>query len=64
MIWQVSFLSGIRTKPISLMINQFEAQAQMEYVAVVSLLILAVNLTVKMMIQRLQSRKEVITHAE
>ena len=60
----VSFLAGIRTKPIALMINQFEAQAQMEYAAVVSLLILAVNLAAKTLIQWLQSRKEAAAHAE
>ncbi len=43
----VSFLSNTTNKPIALMINQFEAQAQMEYAAVVSLLILAVNIAVK-----------------
>lgn len=43
----VSFLARSRTKPIALMINQFEAQAQMEYAAVVSLVILLVNLAVK-----------------
>lgn len=43
----VSFLANSRTKPIALMINQFEAQAQMEYAAVVSLAILAVNLAAK-----------------
>ena len=53
----VSFLSGIRTKPVSLMINQFEAQAQMEYAAVVSLLILVVNLIVKAILAWLSSRE-------
>lgn len=43
----VSFLANIKTKPLSLMINQFEAQAQLEYAAVVSLAILAVNLLIK-----------------
>lgn len=45
----VSFLATVMTKPIALMITQFEAQAQMERAAVVSLAILAVNLLVKMM---------------
>lgn len=43
----VSFLATTSTKPISLMINQFEAQMQLECAAVVSLLILGVNLLVK-----------------
>lgn len=60
----VSFLSGTRTKPIALMINQFEAQAQMEYAAVVSLLILAVNLTVKAILGWLANHKKESSHAE
>ncbi len=43
----VSFLANASTKPISLMINQFEAQMQLENAAVVSLLILLVNLALK-----------------
>ena len=43
----VSFLSNTGNKPISLMINQFEAQMQLENAAVVSLVILFVNLVVK-----------------
>ncbi len=43
----VSFLSRTSTKPISLMINQFEAQMQLENAAIVSLVILAVNLLIK-----------------
>lgn len=43
----VSFLANTRNKPIALMINQFEAQSQMECAAVVSLMILVVNLLVK-----------------
>lgn len=48
----VSFLANTANKPIALMINQFEAQAQMESAAVVSLLILAVNLIVKASVER------------
>ncbi len=44
----VSFLATTANKPISLMINQFEAQMQLECAAVVSLLILAVNLLIKL----------------
>lgn len=43
----VSFLSTTSNKPIALMINQFEAQMQIECAAVVSLMILVVNLIVK-----------------
>lgn len=40
----VSFLASPDTKPISLMINQFEAQMQLGNTGIVSLLILAINL--------------------
>lgn len=43
----VSFLANTSNKPVSLMINQFEAQMQLESAAVVSLMILVVNLTIK-----------------
>lgn len=43
----VSFLASTSNKPVSLMINQFEAQMQLEYAAVVSLMILFVNLLIK-----------------
>lgn len=43
----VSFLETSSTKPISLMINQFEAQMQYECAAVVSLIILSVNVLMK-----------------
>ena len=43
----VSFLAGSFNKPVSLMINQFEAQMQLECAAVVSLMILCVNLLIK-----------------
>lgn len=43
----VSFLATTANKPVSLMINQFEAQMQLESAAVVSLMILTVNITVK-----------------
>ncbi len=47
----VSFLFNTNNKPIALMINQFEAQAQMEAAAVVSLLILLVNIGIKVLAQ-------------
>lgn len=43
----VSFLATTANKPVSLMINQFESQMQLECAAVVSLAILTVNLLVK-----------------
>lgn len=52
----VAFLAAARTKPIALMINQFEAQGQMEAAAVVSLMILVVNITVKAMAERKKDR--------
>ena len=55
----VSFLANSRTKPIALMINQFEAQAQMECAAVVSLAILLINLAVKLVLEQRRSPLEV-----
>ena len=52
----VSFLASTDTRPISLMINQFEQQMQYEYAAVVSLAILAVNLILKAVIAVLKKR--------
>lgn len=46
----VSFLASVSTKPLSLMINQFEAQMQYECAAVVSLMILIVNILMKVII--------------
>lgn len=46
----VSFIFTYRTKPISLMIGQFEAQMNLECAAIVSLVILAVNLVMKYVI--------------
>ena len=43
----VAFLATTANKPVSLMINQFEAQMQLECAAVVSLMILTVNLIIK-----------------
>lgn len=43
----VAFLATAKTKPVSLMINQFEAQTLLEAAAFVSLLILLVNLAMK-----------------
>lgn len=53
----VSFLANVRNKPIALMINQFEAQAQMECAAVVSLAILLANLTVKVLLERSSEKR-------
>ena len=43
----VSFLATTANKPVSLMINQFESQMQLECAAVVSLAILGANLLIK-----------------
>jgi iron(III) transport system permease protein len=43
----VSFLSTVRNMPVSLMIQQFEAQLFLEGSAFVSILILGCNLIVK-----------------
>lgn len=52
----VSFLATVRTKPIALMITQFEGQMQLECAAFVSLLILAVNVVMKYVVYRLKTR--------
>ncbi len=52
----VSFLATTANKPIALMINQFEAQRQLECAAIVSLMILFVNLLVKSIIHIIKSR--------
>lgn len=44
----VAFLSTVDNRPVSLMITQFEAQMQIENAAIVSLLILSVNLIMKL----------------
>lgn len=54
----VSFLATTANKPVSLMINQFEAQMQLEYAAVVALMILLVNLTVKLVCQLVSRRRK------
>lgn len=50
----VSFLATINNKPFSLMINQFEALMTIECSAVVSLIILFINVTVKCVIYLLK----------
>lgn len=55
----VSFLSTTANKPISLMINQFEAQMQLECAAVVSLMILVVNLVIKGAVYLYKIRKKI-----
>ena len=55
----VSFLATTSNKPAALMINQFEAQTQLECAAVISLLILLINILLKLimyMIKRFISR--------
>ena len=46
----VSFLANVSDKPLALMITQFEGQMQLECAAFVSLLILAVNVLLKVVI--------------
>ena len=46
----VSFLATTSNKPLALMINQFEAQMQLECAAVVSLAILVVNIVLKLVL--------------
>lgn len=60
----VSFLANVRNKPIALMINQYEAQAQMEFAAVVSLAILLVNLAVKILMEYLPKKVKGSDYAE
>ena len=52
----VSFLATTRNKPVSLMINQFEAQMQLECAAVISLMILLTNLLVKGVVHVLKKK--------
>jgi iron(III) transport system permease protein len=59
----VSFLSTTATKPISLMINQFEAQMMLESAAFASLLILTTNVIIKLSVyafKRHMSKKGVL----
>ena len=51
----VAFLANDATKPISLMIDQFEAQMQYECIAVVSLMILLANVLVKIAVGAVKS---------
>ncbi len=53
----VSFLATTSNKPVSLMINQFEAQMQLECAAVVSLMILIINVLLKGIFRILKFKK-------
>lgn len=55
----VSFLANVKTKPIALMITQFEGQMQLECAAFVSLIILAVNVLMKYAVYRLKRVTEI-----
>lgn len=55
----VSFLATVSIKPISLLINQFEAQMQMSCAAVVTLALLGVNITIKGIIYFINRRQRV-----
>lgn len=59
----VSFLANASTKPISLLISQFEGQAEYECAAVVSLLILAVNVIIKTTVYLVNKRSSAISPA-
>lgn len=52
----VSFLANVKTKPLSLMISQFEGQVLYECAAVVSLMILAANVLVKAFVYLINKR--------
>lgn len=52
----VSFLANVSTKPLSLMISQFEGQVLYECAAVVSLLILLANIIVKTLVYVINKR--------
>lgn len=61
----VAFLATAKTKPVALMINQFEAQVLLESAAFVSLTILAVNLIMKgviALIKKLAKRRQTLEH--
>ena len=52
----VSFLTTVNTKPLALMITQFEGQMQLECAAFVSLIILVVNVAMKYVVYRTKKR--------
>ena len=54
----VSFLSNVATKPIALMITQFEGQMQLECAAFVSLIILVVNVLMKYLVYIIKKRTD------
>ena len=61
----VSFLANMNTKPISLMIGQFEAQMLYECAAVISLIILIANVMAKIIVTyvtRIATKKTKNTH--
>lgn len=55
----VSFLATTVNKPISLMINQFEAQMQLENAAVVSIFILFINMFVKSIVNKQKTNMKI-----
>ena len=52
----VSFLATVNTKPLALMITQFEGQMQLECAAFVSLIILVVNVLMKYVVYNVKKR--------
>ncbi len=53
----ISFLANTNTKPISLMINQFEAQMQLGNAGIVSLIILTINLILQFILNEIKKRR-------
>ncbi|MDR2588530.1 MAG: ABC transporter permease subunit [Spirochaetales bacterium] len=60
----VSFLSTVHSKPVSLMMSEFEVQMHIEGSAFVSLLILACNFAVKCLIYGLKRRLKIAERGE
>lgn len=52
----VSFLANVKTKPLSLLISQFEGQVLYECAAVVSIMILIVNILIKSIVYLINNR--------
>ena len=57
----VSFLANVSDKPLALMITQFEGQMQLECAAFVSLIILAVNILLKVILHLAKKGTHVIS---
>ena len=53
----VTFLFGTKTMPLSLLINQYEGQMMLEEAAIISLIILIINFTVKLAIYLIKRKR-------